>query len=206
MLTAHVGIPSSDSQLCKLYQSWYVERPVGVDHAAFWREMVPHRGHLRTALLSCFESSEVSTPSSIFHSKFRMGSRLCEETYRVVQVCVVCWFGDCSGWSCVYDSVHVLEENGVDHFTYICPLLLNRFQVLTILLNFSFQEDLVPFLVGSDDVLRLLTLASNSFSPELSTLAADTLGNLAKEVSMWLRGEGCVCVLVGLLSVYIHTI
>ena len=106
----------------------------------------------------------------------------------------------------MYDSVHVLEENGVDHFTYICPLLLNRFQVLTILLNFSFQEDLVPFLVGSDDVLRLLTLASNSFSPELSTLAADTLGNLAKEVSMWLRGEGCVCVLVGLLSVYIHTI
>ena len=112
--------------------------------------------------------------------------------------CVVCWFGDCSGWGCVYDSVHVLEENGVDHSTFMCSLLHNRFQVLTILLNFSFQEDLVPFLVGSDDVLRLLTLASNSFSSELSTLAADTLGNLAKEVCMWLRnggggGEG-VCV------------
>ena len=61
-------------------------------------------------------------------------------------------------------------------------------QVLTILLNLSFQQELVSFLVESDEVLRLLTLASNSFSPELSTLAADTLGNVAKEV--------CVCVCV----------
>ena len=61
-------------------------------------------------------------------------------------------------------------------------------QVLTILLNLSFQQELVPFLVGNAEVLRLLTLASNSFSPELSTLAADALGNLAKEV--------CVCVCV----------
>ena len=63
-------------------------------------------------------------------------------------------------------------------------------QVLTILLNLSFQQELVPFLVGNAEVLRLLTLAANSFSPELSTLAADALGNLAKEVCV------CVCVCV----------
>ena len=63
-------------------------------------------------------------------------------------------------------------------------------QVLTILLNLSSQQELVSFLVGSDEVLRLLTLASNSFSPELSTLAADTLGNLAKEVCLCVCGGG----------------
>ena len=45
LLTAHVGIPSSNSKLCELYQSWYEDRPVGVDHAVFWSEMVPCRGN-----------------------------------------------------------------------------------------------------------------------------------------------------------------
>ena len=69
-------------------------------------------------------------------------------------------------------------------------------QVLTILLNLSFQQELVPFLVGNAEVLRLLTLASNSFSPELSTLAADALGNLAKEVCACVSVCVCVCVYV----------
>ena len=78
-----MGVPTSDSKLCELYQSWYEDRAVDVDHAAFWREMVPSRVNHWTP---CNENSGGPTPSSLFHSKFRMGSRLCNEAYRVAQV------------------------------------------------------------------------------------------------------------------------
>ena len=79
---ANVGVLPAKGAMNDLYRKW--SQCTNLSFSSFWAEMVPEEVCKR--LLPHF-AEDCQHSNSLFNSKFKLGSEVNEESYRISQVC-----------------------------------------------------------------------------------------------------------------------